>query len=223
MQLFAWLGGGLFIAALADAAYAYLVRWSIVVRFRGAVAIATDVTLFTMFALHHSVFARDSVKAIVRLLVDDRWIRSLYVWIASVLLIVTLELWAPIGGEVYRVGGIGAVALAVIQLLGLLLIARSVSAIDPLELAGIRSPQTPSPLSVRGPYRLVRHPLYLGWVLVVFGAAHLTGDRLAFAAITTTYLVIAIPWEERSLLHVYGEQYARYSHTVRWRLVPYIY
>lgn len=223
MWFFAWLGGLLFVAALADCAYSYLVRWAATVRFGGTTAIATDLVLFTVFALHHSVFARESVKSIVRLVLDDRWLRSVYVWIASLLLLSALELWTPIGGEIYRVRGVGSIALAGLQIAGLGLIIRSVAAIDPLELAGIRVPQTPNPLSVAGPYRLVRHPLYLGWILIVFGTAHMTGDRLAFATITAFYLLIAIPWEERSLLGAYGDEYSRYRQSVRWRVVPYIY
>jgi protein-S-isoprenylcysteine O-methyltransferase Ste14 len=65
--------------------------------------------------------------------------------------------------------------------------------------------------------------LYLGWVLVVFGAAHMTGDRLAFAVITTIYLVAAVPWEERSLSAAFGAEYADYMRAVRWRIVPFIY
>ena len=100
-------------------------------------------------------------------------------------------------------------AHAAVQLYGVGLIAQSVRGIDPLELAGIRRESARGPLQIRGPYALVRHPLYFGWVLAVFGAAHMTGDRLAFAAITTLYLVIAIPWEERSLVRCFGEDFAR--------------
>jgi protein-S-isoprenylcysteine O-methyltransferase Ste14 len=78
-------------------------------------------------------------------------------------------------------------------------------------------------LQVRGPYRLVRHPLYFGWLLMVFGAAHMTGDRLAFAVLTTAYLVMAIPWEERSLTAAFGEEYEQYKTAVKWRMVPYLY
>ena len=78
-------------------------------------------------------------------------------------------------------------------------------------------------LNTGGPYRLVRHPLYLGWIVLVFGAAHMTGDRLAFALMTTIYLLAAIHWEEQSLLDAYGPEYFRYTHAVRWRLVPYVY
>ena len=58
---------------------------------------------------------------------------------------------------------------------------------------------------------------------MVFGAAHMTGDRLAFAALTTLYLVVAIPLEERSLRRSFGDDYARYARDVRWRMIPFIY
>ena len=101
--------------------------------------------------------------------------------------------------------------------------AQSVRAIDALELAGIRSQSEAAGLQIAGPYRLVRHPLYLGWTLVVFGAAAMTGDRLGFAAITTLYLMLAIPWEERSLRAAFGSDYDRYIRHVRWRMIPFIY
>ena len=75
----------------------------------------------------------------------------------------------------------------------------------------------------RAYYKLVRHPIYFGWVLVVFGTPHMTGDRLAFAVMTTAYLVVAVPFEERSLARSFGEAYARYQRDVKWRMIPFIY
>jgi len=90
--------------------------------------------------------------------------------------------------------------------------------------AGIRNPKmTDEELQTGGVFRIVRHPLYFGWLITVFGAAHMTGDRLTFAVLTTAYLVIAIPWEERSLEREFGESYRRYKEKVRWRIVPYLY
>ena len=60
-------------------------------------------------------------------------------------------------------------------------------------------------------------------MLVVFGAAHLTGDRLAFAVISSLYLIIAVPWEERSLEREFGQEYLRYKQQVKWRIIPYLY
>jgi protein-S-isoprenylcysteine O-methyltransferase Ste14 len=128
--------------------------------------------------------------------------------------------------DLYHLTGWLALPLYAAQVAGLWLIARAVSRIDPLELAGIRQVQQSSDaagLQTTGPYRWVRHPIYLGWVLLVFGVPHMTGDRLTFAAISTAYVVIAIPWEERSLLRDLGEQYARYRRAVRWRIIPYLY
>jgi len=78
-------------------------------------------------------------------------------------------------------------------------------------------------LQTTGPYRWVRHPLYLGWLLAVWGHAHMTGDRALFAAITTIYLAAAVPFEERSLVASFGETYRDYQRNVRWRMVPYVY
>jgi len=221
-RLFQWAGGAAFAGALAFCAYTFVFVWSRDADFNGA-AIATDAFLFTIFATHHSVFARDPIKRGVARLVPDRLLRSSYVWIASLLLMSVCGLWQVVGGEVYDVGGWRAMAHATVQVAGLLLIAGAVRKIDALELAGIRAHTRDEPLQISGPYRWVRHPLYLGWLLATFGAAHMTGDRLAFAGISALYLVIAMPIEERALRRSFGETYASYEQRVRWRIVPYLY
>ena len=281
-RAFVWLGGILFVLSLACCAYSYLVLWSTL---RGPFAYSAsvfDTVLVSVFATHHSVFARERVKRWLADTIPERLLRSVYVWTASVLLILVCVLWQPIGGSLYRVTGWHAIVFATIQLVGMWFIARSVSVINALDLAGIRRTRlTPEAqglsraialrrfdvlrvvpsqvegrqaqgvlslsnhaglkacattigtagsrqvgatgLQVTGPYRLVRHPVYLGWILAVFGPAHMTGDRLAFAAITTIYLMIAIPLEERSLVGAFGDQYELYKRRVKWRVVPYIY
>jgi len=179
--------------------------------------------LFTAFAAHHSVFAREPVQRWLTGFVPQPLLRSAYVWIASALLLVVCAAWQPIGGEVYHAQGWRAVLHAVIQLAGLLVIAGAVRTIDALELAGIRAHSTRPSLQIIGPYRWVRHPLYLGWLLATFGAAHMTGDRLIFAGISTFYLVIAVPFEERSLVASFGDEYTQYQRQVRWRMLPYVY
>jgi protein-S-isoprenylcysteine O-methyltransferase Ste14 len=154
-------------------------------------------------------------------------VRSFYVWVASVLLIVVVVGWRRIGGTLYDVRGAVLVASAAVQLFGVWLIAKSAGVLDPLELAGIRQAarqiRPPEPLQVGGPYAWVRHPLYLGWILALFGTHHMTGDRLAFAALTSAYLVVAVPWAERSLVQSFGDEYREYARRVRWRLVPLLY
>jgi methanethiol S-methyltransferase len=228
-RAFVWVGGALFVASLGYCGWWYLFVLSrpfAAARGMPSVvwrSLAIDLLLLTVFAGHHSVLARESVKARVARVVPRSLIRSVYVWTASLLLIAVCALWAPVGGELYRATGWRAVGHAAIQLYGVWLIAQSVRGIDALELAGIRAESQGGALQVRGPYAIVRHPLYFGWVLAVFAAAHMTGDRLAFAAMTTLYLLVAIPWEERSLVRSFGDDYVRYTRAVRWRLIPFIY
>jgi len=215
------MGGALFVLALAWCAWWYLFSAGESRPYSGEAAIAVDAMLFAVFALHHSLFARDAAKRWLARVPRDR-VRSLYVYVASALLIVVCAAWRPIGGNLYRAGDLAIVLIAG-QLGGLWLIAQAVSRIDPLELAGIRTPAGGETLQTSGPYRWVRHPLYFGWVLAVFATPHLTGDRLAFAVFSTLYLVAAVPWEERSLVRAFGDDYVRYQRDVRWRIIPFIY
>ena len=219
-----WGGGALFVTALALCLWWYSFVLGRTQPRAGWPVVLLDLALFSLFALHHSLFARETMKRTVAAVVPERLRRSVYVWTASALLILVCLAWRPIGGELYDVIGWRAAIHGAVQIAGLVLIAESTRTIDPLELAGIRpASDTAGGLQIGGPYRLVRHPLYFGWMLAAFGAAHMTGDRFAFAVISSFYLVIAVPWEERSLRHSFGEAYARYQQNVRWRVIPFIY
>jgi protein-S-isoprenylcysteine O-methyltransferase Ste14 len=224
-RIFVWLGGAAFAGSLAACLAAYGIAWSDVSprpRMGAAPAIALNALLFTLFAAHHSLFARERVKTWFARHVPDRLLRSVYVWMASGLLVIVIALWQRVGGLVYEHTGWKAAPHMAVQLAGLWLITRAVKVIDPLELAGIRRAAADG-LQIAGPYQIVRHPVYLGWMLIVFGAGRMTGDRLAFAVITSVYLLMAVLWEERSLERAFGDAYRRYKHEVRWRVVPYVY
>jgi protein-S-isoprenylcysteine O-methyltransferase Ste14 len=223
MRLFAWTGGALFVLALARTAWLYGGQLGGVRPFAGSVPVVVDVALFTVFALHHSLFAREGIKRALRRMVPQGAIRSVYVWLASGLLIAVCEAWRPVGGTVYAAPAPLSFVLAAVQITGLVLTAVGARAIDPLELAGIHNASPSDDLAVAGAYGLVRHPLYLGWILMAFGTPHMTGDRLVFAAISSAYLLVAIPWEERSLEAAFGEAYRQYKQRVRWRVLPYLY
>src|ERR1035437_7039230 len=142
-RLFVWLGGATFVGSLALGGWSYLVTWSAPFGrgyLAGWLAVAADAALFSVFAMHHSVLAREGVKTRLARSIPEPLLRSVYVWIASVLLILVCAIWRPVGGEIYRATGWRALAHAAVQLAGLWLIALSVRAIDPLELAGIRDP-----------------------------------------------------------------------------------
>ncbi len=228
-RAFQWTAGAVFVGALAFCAYTFAAVWSASRAAQAGLsgfnpaALAVDALLFTVFATHHSVFAREPIKTWLAQIVPQRLLRSVYVWIASLLLIAVCTLWRPIGGVLYEVTGWQAALHAAVQLGGLAIIADAVRKIDALELAGIREHAEAQPLQIGGPYRLVRHPIYLGWLLATFGAAAMTADRLAFASISALYLIIAMPIEEQALRREFGESYARYMGRVRWRVLPYIY
>jgi methanethiol S-methyltransferase len=221
--LFKWSGGAIFVISLAVCLWCYVFVLGESRPWMGLAPFGFDALLITIFAMHHSVFARAGAKQLMSRAIPEPLLRSVYVWIASALLIVVCLLWQRVGGELYASPRWLAVLHAAVQLGGIAVIAQSVRAIDPLELAGIRPPSGRGGLQVSGPYRLVRHPLYFGWMLATFGAAHMTGDRLTFAVLTSLYLAIAIPWEERSLVDSFGDAYRRYQRQVRWRMIPFIY
>ncbi len=221
----AWLGGLAFVVSLAWFVYAYFVSFANggAAPTSGAAALAFNLALFTVFALHHSVLARSGAKRWVAAHAGQHVERSLYVWVASVLFIGVCALWQPLPAVVYEQrGALGALHWAVVSA-GALLTLRAARVLDPLELAGIRQIEgelDPPRFRVVGPYKWVRHPIYLGWLLLVFGVPEMTGTRLSFAVISSTYLVIAIPFEERSLIEAFGDQYRAYQRVVRWRMVP---
>jgi methanethiol S-methyltransferase len=222
--LLGWLGGGLFVASLAWFVWNFFVRFDRVPP-DGPLGppLLVDLVLFTAFALHHSVLARTGAKRWLTRHVPPHLERSLYVWVASLLFIAVCALWQDVPGALYRHAGPSAIPHWMAVAAGVWLTARSAAIIDPLELAGIRhagGTAAPRRFRVVGPFHWVRHPIYLGWVLVVFGVPHMTATRLAFAVISSAYLVVAIPFEERSLVEMFGDEYERYQQAVRWRLVP---
>jgi methanethiol S-methyltransferase len=223
-RAFVWCGGALFVGSLSLTAWLYAVTFGTERPSNGWTPVAFDALLLSLFALHHSAFAREPLKRAIARVIPERLTRSLYVWVASSLLILVCVLWQPIGGALYWIKGWQVWPFGIVQLVGVWVIARATAAIDALELAGIRNTKVShAELQSHGAYGLVRHPIYLGWVLVVFGAAHMTGDRLAFAVLTTMYLLLAMPWEERSLERQFGPKYQQYKEHVRWKIIPYLY
>jgi len=183
-----------------------------------------DVALFSIFALHHSALARTGARAWISRTVSPQLERSVYVWIASLLFLAVCLLWRPLPGYAWKVDQPFAVwVLRLVQFVGLSLTLRAAAIIDIFELAGVnqfRGIVRPVEFKMQGPFGLVRHPIYLGWFLIVFGAAHMTMSRLVFAVISSAYLLIAIPWEERSLVEAFGDRYRNYQKEVRSRIFP---
>jgi methanethiol S-methyltransferase len=223
-RAFSLAGALVFVISLAYFLFAYLTRFG---RNEGGGAIAAvtwNVTLFTVFALHHSVFARKPVRQWIAQIAPGELERSLYVWIASVLFIAVCAWWRPIDGIAWQANETVSWVLRAAQAAAIWLILRSAVILDVWELAGVRPPApSPSEFKTTGPYGWVRHPIYSGWFLLVWAATPMTYTRLSFAAVSCAYLLIAMPLEEGSMRTTSRGAYDRYIAQVRWRLVPGLY
>jgi methanethiol S-methyltransferase len=239
----AWIGAVLFAASLVWFAYCYLVVFG-QARPTGSVLapVVLNLLLFSAFALHHSALARSGAKETIRRIVPAELERSLYTWVASLLFLAVCIWWQPVPGVLYELHGLWRVGAWATQLLSVVLTLRASRALDVLDLAGVRAiqrslagvraiqgadataaPAEHPPLTTHGLYGFVRHPLYFAWALFVFATPTMTGTRAAFAVISTAYLMVAIPWEERDLIATFGQQYEAYRRRVRTRMIPGVY
>ena len=234
--LCAWSGAAAFVLSLAYFLFTYSVTFGETPTVADApasqaLAIAIDIALFSVFALHHSLFARTGLKTFVRSVAPPALERSLYTWVSSLLFIGVCWAWQPVPGELYRLPAPWHLLGYLVQWAGIVVTILGSRALDVLDLAGVRpvlnarSSHEPRrvPLQTHGVYGLVRHPVYFGWLLLVFGAPHMTMTRLVFAVVSSAYLAIAVPWEERGLTTVFGPAYADYKRAVRWRMLPFVY
>ncbi len=191
-------------------------------------ALTVDLLLLGLFAVQHSVMARPAFKRWWTRYVPEPIERSTYVLASSLALILLFWLWRPLGGPVWQIESAAGQAIAhSLYGFGWALILISTFLINHFDLFGLRQvwlhlrrkPYTPLAFVTPGPYRLVRHPLYVGWLLAFWATPTMTAAHLVFALATTGYILIAIQLEERDLLDFHGEDYADYRRRVPM-LVP---
>lgn len=184
-----------------------------------AEALGIDLALLAAFALQHSGMARPAFKRWWTRVVPEAAERSTYVLLSSLALIALFVFWEPIGGVVWTAPeGLVENAVAGLYVFGWLLLLYTTFLIDHFDLFGLaqvwrhlrgesyRPPQFRTP-SV---YRLVRHPLYVGWLIIFWAAPVMTVAHLVFALKTTAYILVAIRFEERDLVCAFGGEYVAY-------------
>ena len=192
-------------------------------------AAAVDLALITLFAVHHSVMARQGPKQWITRHVPAALERSTYVLAADLLLALVLRQWRPLPAQVWDVEGTPWRALLWgLYAVGWLVAVTSTSLVDHLELVGLRQvlraagsekDHDSTGLTERWFYAVVRHPLMLGLLIAFWVTPTMTVGHLLFAGAMTAYVLIGVSLEERDLRRLHGPSYAEYARRVP-RLVP---
>jgi protein-S-isoprenylcysteine O-methyltransferase Ste14 len=182
-------------------------------------ALLINLGLLSLFALQHSVMARPIFKRWWTRFVPQPVERSTYVLFSSLALLLLFWQWQPMGGVVWQVEDtIGQGILFSFFAFGWLLVLVSTFLINHFDLFGLRQvylylrgrEYTPLTFGTPGPYKYVRHPLYVGWLFAFWATPTMTAAHLVFALLMTAYILVAIQLEERDLLAAHGESYAAY-------------
>jgi methanethiol S-methyltransferase len=193
--------------------------------------IAINLSLLMLFAVQHSVMARPAFKRWSASIVPAPLERSVYVLATNLVLLLLFWQWQPLGGMVWSVElpALRAVLWGLFAC-GWLIVLASTCLIHHFDLFGMRQawlyfqgqPYAPLPLVTPGPYRYVRHPLYVGWLLAFWATPTMTVAHLLFAIGMTAYILVAIQFEERDLMQVHSgyREYRRHVPMLFPRALP---
>lgn len=185
-------------------------------------ALFVNLGLVALFAVQHSVMARPAFKRWWTRIIPAAAERSTYVLFSCLALLALFVFWQPMGGRVWQVENeIGRTALYVLYGFGWVLLFASTFFINHFDLMGLRQvwlhlrgqEYTDLPFATPALYRVVRHPLYVGWFCIFWATPTMTLAHLVFALATTAYILLAIRWEERDLVAAHPE-YADYRRRV---------
>jgi methanethiol S-methyltransferase len=188
-----------------------------------AIALLTNVSLLGIFAIQHSLMARPAFKQWWTKIVPKPAERSTYLLFSSLALFLMFWQWQPMGGLIWDVQDpVGRGFLLSLFAFGWVLLLAATFLINHFDLFGLRQvtlyllgrEYTQLRFRTPGLYKLVRHPLYVGWFFVFWATPTMTAAHLVFALLITTYILVAIRWEERDLMDEHGRVYENYRRSV---------
>ena len=187
-------------------------------------ALAIDLALLALFAIQHSGMARPAFKRWWTRIVPPAIERSTYVLASSLVLALLFWQWRPLPLRVWHADGDGArLALYGLSALGWLLVLSSTFLINHFDLFGLRQAwlhmrgrvDADVPFVTRVFYRMVRHPLMLGFLIAFWATPSMSLGHLLFALATTGYILVAVKFlEERDLVAQFGDTYNDYRRRV---------
>lgn len=193
-----------------------------------AQAFVVNLALMSLFAVQHSGMARQGFKKLFTRFASPALERSTYVLLASLTLILLFWQWQPITTVVWTIETpVLAYAAIAGSFIGWLIVLYSTFLISHFELFGLTQVVThfvgriaePMKFKTPGLYSLIRHPIYLGFIVAFWSAPTMTLGHLLFAAVTTAYIFVGIWLEERDLVVMFGDQYRLYRQKVAM-LIP---
>ncbi len=190
-------------------------------------ALMIDLALMSLFAIQHSGMARQGFKKLFAAFASPALERSTYVLLASLSLILLFWQWRPITSIVWEIETPMAYAAVAGSFAGWLIVLYSTFLISHFELFGLTqvvshfAGRLTEPMKFRTPglYRLIRHPIYLGFIIAFWSTPTMTLGHMLFATVTTAYIFVGIWLEERDLITLFGDQYRRYREKVAM-LIP---
>ena len=191
-------------------------------------ALVINFILLLIFTLSHTVMARPSVKKRMRKYIPFAMERSTYILISSLTLFILCAFWQPIPHEVFDLRGTFLEPVFwTLYALGWAIALFSTFLIDHFDLFGLKQawyyghPKNVFSYRFVTPfiYKLVRHPIYLGWLMVHWFTPYLSVGQLFMAIFITIYILIAVEYEERDLTQAFGGQYKQYKKTTP-KLIP---
>lgn len=178
-----------------------------------------NIGLLTLFGLQHTIMARPSFKKAWTQVVPKSVERSTYVLFTTIVLVLLFYQWRPMTDVIWNVEpGLWYTVLLGLFLLGYLLVLVTTFLINHFELFGLmqvwyrfQGKDLPEPKFVTPVfYKSIRHPLYLGWITFFWATPIMTAGHLLFAAIWTIYIFIAVGYEERDMVQLFGDRYRDY-------------
>ena len=189
------------------------------------IALLSNTGLLLLFVVQHTIMARPGFKKWWTRIVSPAIERSIFVAIASGILMLLMWQWRPVGGEIwdvrevpilnYGLTGIGLIGWAIVFLSSFMVSHFDLFGLRQVWLRLLNQPNRSIGFRLVGFYRLVRHPLMVGFLIAFWSTPLMTVSHLFFASMTTLYIMFGTWIEERDLVGQFGDTYRNYQARVR--------